>query len=377
MKARRILYVTGTRADFGLMERTLRRVDADPRLELQIVVTGMHLSKLYGLTVRNIEASGLPIHSRIQTRTETTTGLEMGFTFGAVATGMAKILADVQPEFVVVLGDRGEMLAAAAVAIYQNVPIVHIHGGELSGSVDEPVRHAISKLAHYHFTATEAAKNRLRNMGERESCIFVTGAPGLDGIHDFPPIDRKDWCTQHGFDPLRPVALLIFHPVVQEAAEAGAQAALVLNGVLESGCQVLCLQPNSDAGGSAIRAAIARKKGAGVKVLSHMDRQYYLQSLSVVDLLAGNSSSGIIEAASFQLPAVNIGHRQYGRERSGNVVDSDVSVTAVKCAIRRALGLRRGTWENAYGDGNTSARIVELLATLPIEPELLRKVNSY
>lgn len=375
---RKVLYVTGTRADFGLMSRTLQRIHASPVLKLQIAVTGMHLSPTYGETVSEIEAAGLPIDARIPIPVESSTGQQMAEGVGQVILGLAECLARQRPDLVLLLGDRGEMLAGAIAALYQNLPIAHIHGGERSGTVDEPVRHAISKLAHYHFVATAQSRDRLIRMGEREGSIFVTGAPGLDGINEISSPSRAEWCREYGFDPGRPLALFVYHPVVQEADRAAQQATDSLLGALDAGLQLLVLLPNADAGGDAIRTGLlAYRHDARVRVLTHLPRDRYLAALARFDALLGNSSSGIVEAASFNLPVINIGTRQTERERSGNVTDVPAERGAVCRTIKSALANPRGPWTNIYGDGRAGERIMSLLESLPLDPPLLAKTNAY
>ncbi|RZU47268.1 GDP/UDP-N,N'-diacetylbacillosamine 2-epimerase (hydrolysing) [Fluviicoccus keumensis] len=377
--SQRILYVSGTRADFGLMARTLRRISATEGLSLGVAATGMHLSERYGMTVNEIEAAGLTVELRIPVDVDHTTGEAMASAVGIITQGLAAHLAQHRPDAVLLLGDRGEMLAAAIAALYQNIPVIHLHGGERSGTVDEPVRHAISKLSHYHFVATPGARERLVRMGEAPDRIHVTGAPGLDGLAEIPRPERAAWCRGHGLDPERPVALFVFHPVVQSAGEAAAQARAAVAGLRDAGLQLLALMPNADAGGNAVRAVLEEASAQGaLRVLTHWPRDRYLEALSVVDLLAGNSSSGIIESASFQLPVLNIGDRQRDREQSGNAIDVAPDREAVCASARAALALPgRGGWTNIYGDGQAADRIAHLLRTLPLDRALLEKTNAY
>ncbi|MDO9178141.1 MAG: UDP-N-acetylglucosamine 2-epimerase [Agitococcus sp.] len=375
---RRVFYLTGTRADFGLMTHTLLTMHAQPTLEVGVLVTGMHLSARYGLTVGDIEATGLPIVARIPVDVDTTTGLAMATAVGEITSKLSVVLAEHRPDVLVLLGDRGEMMAGAIAALYQNIPIVHIHGGELSGTVDEPIRHAISKLSHYHFVATQGARERLIKMGEDAAHIFVTGAPGLDGLTDLPRLERAEWCQQYGFSEQKKQALFLFHPVVQNQMAAAEQAQAALDGVLALGLEVLALMPNADAGGSAIRDHLLDVASSGrIKLLKHLSRVDYLHALSHVAVLVGNSSSGIIEAASFQLPVVNIGSRQNQREQSGNVINVEAVTTDVSKAIVAATSLTRGDWHNVYGDGQASVRITNLLNELSFAPSILEKTNAY
>ncbi len=375
---RRVFYLTGTRADFGLMTHALCTMHAQPSLDVGVVVTGMHLSACYGLTVCDIEATGLPIIARIPVDVDTTTGLAMATAVGDITSKLSAVLAEYRPDVLVLLGDRGEMMAGAIAALYQNIPIVHIHGGELSGTVDEPIRHAISKLSHYHFTATTGARERLIKMGEDANRIFVTGAPGLDGLTDLPHLQRAMWCQQYGFSEHKQQALFLFHPVVQNQAEAAAQARAALDGVLALDLEVLALMPNADAGGSAIRDYLSSVAATWrIKLLNHLSRVDYLQALSHAAVLVGNSSSGIIEAASFQLSVVNIGSRQNQREQSGNVINVEAVTEDVTNALVAALSLPRGHWLNVYGDGQASMRITKLLNELSLAPSILEKTNAY
>ena len=374
---RKVCYVSGTRADFGLMRHALQLARDAGDLDVSVCVTGMHLSPLFGSTVRDVEASGLRICARLPLALDEGSGAQMARATAKAMAGMVDAFESERPQVVVVLGDRGEMLAGAYAAVHLGIPVVHVHGGERSGTVDELVRHAISKLAHYHFVATAGARERLVRMGEQPQHVFVTGAPGLDDLAE-SHIFRKELCAAQGLDAARPIALVIFHPVLQEAAEAGAQTTELMEGVLAAGCQALCFAPNSDAGSAAVRAVLERYAGRqGVKLVTHMERKDYVSWMAAADVMAGNSSSGIIEAASLGLPVVNVGSRQNARERSGNVADMRPERKAIAAAIARALKAGKRSYQNVYGDGKAGPRIVELLRTLPLDATLLAKTNAY
>lgn len=376
---RRVCYVSGTRADFGLIRRTLRLAQASGRLEVCVCVTGMHLSPAFGQTARDVEASGLRICARIPVALEACTGAAMAVALGQELLEMTALFERQRSDLVMVLGDRGEMLAGALAALHLNIPVVHVHGGERSGTVDEPIRHAISKLAHYHFVATPGARGRLIHMGERPEHVFVTGAPGLDGLRELGQKDRAALCRDLDLDPERPVALVIYHPVLQEADRAGTQAEAVLQAVLAARLQALCFLPNADAGGRLIRSVLERyRDDRRVRLISHLPRPDFVSSLAAADVMVGNSSSGIIEAATFGLPVVNVGTRQRDRERSGNVLDvPEADAGKIRAAIAASLGRPRPVVPNVYGDGQAGQRIVELLATLPIGESVLAKSNAY
>jgi GDP/UDP-N,N'-diacetylbacillosamine 2-epimerase (hydrolysing) len=375
---RRICYITGTRADFGLMRSTLQGIHSAPGLELAIVATGMHLAPQYGATIGDIEAAGLPIAARVPVDLEPTTGATMARNIGHMLAAFVDALLQIRPSAVLLLGDRGEMLAGALAAIHLNIPVVHLHGGERSGTVDESVRHAISKLAHYHLVATEAARQRLMAMGELPAHVITTGAPGLDGIESLATIGREQLLRDEQLDPSQPVALLIYHPVLQEAGSGGAEIAAIIAVLLRCGLQVLALEPNSDAGGSEIREALRQRADTkGLRVITHLPRERFVSWMAAADLMAGNSSAGIIEAASFGTPVVNIGSRQNLRERNANVIDTPVAATAIEEAVLR--GLRHGRYDrrNIYGDGNAGRRIVAFLGDMSLDPSILVKGHAY
>jgi GDP/UDP-N,N'-diacetylbacillosamine 2-epimerase (hydrolysing) len=375
---RTICYVSGTRADFGLMQSTLSAIQAHPSMELAIVVTGMHLSERYGHTVDDIVRAGLPVTQRVPVDMDPPTGATMARNVGRMLTAFVDAFEQIRPDVVLLLGDRGEMLAGALAAIHLNIPVAHIHGGERSGTVDEPVRHAISKLSHFHFTATADAAARLVRMGEREDHVRVTGAPGLDGVSELAHIDRAALCRDAGLRADAPVALMVFHPVLQEAATAGRDTDIILDALADSGVQVMALMPNADAGSSDVRAALAARKGRpGMALATHLPRDAFISWMAHADVMVGNSSAGIIEAASFGTPVVNIGTRQAMRERNANVMDVPAEREALLDAVRQALAGGRLPPANLYGDGDAARRIVELLDQLPLDGHVLMKANAY
>jgi GDP/UDP-N,N'-diacetylbacillosamine 2-epimerase (hydrolysing) len=375
---RRLIYLSGTRADFGLMESTLQRIAATPGLSLQIAVTGMHLSEQYGNTVNEIRAAGLPICAEIALDMGTRTAGSMALGVADCLRGMTELLAREQPDFLIVLGDRGEMLAGAIAALHQGVPCVHIHGGERSGTVDEPVRHAISKLSSYHFVATPGSSDGLVRMGEDEARVFITGAPGLDGLAELGAMARDDCLRSLGLAGGSRFILALFHPVVQQAGEAREQTVALLHALQCVGLPVIWLEPNADAGSLEIIAALEEAAlPTGSLRLRHMPRPLFAAALRHCQALAGNSSAGIIEAATFGTPVVNIGDRQRLRERNANVSDVPARADAIESALRAALSQPRGPCDNLWGDGRAGERIAGLLASLPAGPELLEKVNSY
>jgi GDP/UDP-N,N'-diacetylbacillosamine 2-epimerase (hydrolysing) len=302
----------------------------------------------------------------------------MAKNIGRMLIGFTTALESIRPDVVLVLGDRGEMLAGALAAIHLNIPVVHIHGGERSGTVDEPVRHAISKLANFHFVATDESKTRLVRMGEVVDHVHVVGAPGLDGLKELAAADREMLCTRVGFDPAGRIALLVYHPVLQEADTSGDYASRIVDALRANGMQILALKPNSDAGSAEVRAALEARAATGeLHLVMHLPRPEFVSWMAACDILIGNSSSGIIEAATFGTPVINVGSRQNLRQRNANVIDVGENLMEINAALERALATFRFPRINVYGDGRSADRIAELLMELDINDSVLQKVNSY
>lgn len=374
---RRVWYVSGTRADFGLMEATLHEIAAHSELEIGILVTGMHLDPAFGETVKEIEASGLPIVCRKVAGTGTVDGAGMAFGIARMIEGFTEAMSEGRPDVLLLLGDRGEMLAGAIAAIHLDIPIAHIHGGERSGTVDEPVRHAISKLSHIHLAATDDAAQRLRKLGEREDLIFVVGAPGLVGLREAATESRAALADSVGFDPTLPIALFIYHPVLQEMELGAEVASRALEALASRGIQTVALMPNSDGGWQPIRDALhQRMHQPGFHLATHLPRRCFVSWMAQADVMVGNSSAGIIEAASFGTPVINIGQRQHLRERNANTLDTTAEPSDIGNAIDEALSGGRFPCENRYGDGHTAQRITALLATIGLSG-ITAKSNAY
>lgn len=375
---RRVIYLSGTRADFGPLRGTLQRIAATPGLALQVIATGTHLSAAHGRTVDEIRASGLAICAEVPLDVHTRSPASMAVAIADCLRGVTAVLERERPDLLLVLGDRGEMLAGAIAALHLRIPCVHLHGGERSGTVDEPVRHAISKLSMYHLVATAGSRERLIAMGEEPSRIHVTGAPGLDGLAAAGAMSREDCLAALQLQPDSHFIVALFHPVVQQAGQARDQTTALLHALGQVGLPVLWLEPNADAGALAVLAALEQSPlPPGSRREPHLGRPLFAAALRHCEALAGNSSAGIIEAASFGTPVVNIGDRQRLRERNANVMDVAAHVPAIEQALRQALRQAHSPCDNLWGDGHAADRIAALLATLPLGPALLEKVNTY
>jgi GDP/UDP-N,N'-diacetylbacillosamine 2-epimerase (hydrolysing) len=374
---RRIVYLTGARADFGLMQRTLQQVAATPGLALSLAVTGQHLSDDHGRTVDEVRASGLPVCFELPLDLRPRTGGSMAIGIADCLRGLTGMLDHERPDLLLLLGDRGEMLAGAIAALHLGIPCVHLHGGERSGSVDEPVRHAISKLSTYHLVATEDARDRLLRMGEAPERIHVVGAPGLDGLPLLAIGERVDALRSLGLPGGSRFVLAVFHPVVQQAHAAAPQTRALKRALARVGLPVLWLDPNADAGSRAILAALeADALPAGSLRVAHLPRQLFVTAMRHCEVMVGNSSAGIIEAASFGTPVVNVGDRQRLRQHGPNVIDAAPDADIVEAALRRQLDHGRSPCENLWGDGRSGERIAALLACLPLHGGVLEKTNT-
>ena len=376
---RKIAVLTTSRADYSHLYWPLRDLAAHPGVDLRIVVLGSHLSPEFGCTVREIEKDGFRIDARIECLLSSDTDVGMAKTIGVATLSLADALGQMRPDLLLLIADRYELLAPASVALALRIPIAHIEGGEISaGAIDDAVRNAVTKMSHIHFTGTESARLRVIAMGEEEWRVHRTGAPSLDHLRRQTLFTREQLESRLQLDLGRPTTLVVYHPVTllrdttQEAEALFAALELLPE-------QILFCYPNSDAGS---RALIERTRSflSGGRLgclFVNLDSLTYWSLLRQVDLLLGNSSSGIMETPSFALPGVNIGLRQEGRERAPNVLDCPPDTQSILETVRVARseefrGSLRGM-TNPYGDGHASERIVRVLTTVPLSPELLIK----
>jgi GDP/UDP-N,N'-diacetylbacillosamine 2-epimerase (hydrolysing) len=349
-------------------------------LELRLVVAGMHLQPEFGQTDAEIAADGFDVDARVPM---TAADDEPGSMVGAIAMGVSgfgRAFHHTDPGVVLVLGDRVEAFAAAIAAAGSNRPVAHLHGGEITrGGLDESMRHAITKLAHLHFAATQRSRQRIIQMGENPSRVFCVGAPGLDAARRLEPLSRQELERRIGVPLGRPLVVLVQHPVTTRADEAGGEIRETLEALVGAGHQTICLYPNSDAGGRRMIAVIESfRDQPWLRVVPNLEHAAYLSLLAMADVLVGNTSSGIIEAPFFHLPVVNIGERQAGRERGDNVVDVMPRRDEIGRAIAEAIGdtafrERARKSESPYGDGRAAERVVEILERTTSGPELLQK----
>lgn len=378
---RHIVYITGTRADFGLIERTLNFIHNRSDLRLSVIVTGMHLMQEFGMTVNDIEKSGFKFHT-VNSIYKTDQRASMAEFIGQFMTGLTPLLERLKPDIILLLGDRAEMLAGAVSAAYLGIPIAHIHGGEVTSTIDESARHAITKLANIHLAATKQSAVRILKMGENKKFVYVVGAPGLEGIKS--GLMTKSLVEKRfGLDLDKELILIIQHPVTNEEAKASEQITKTLEVVKSMELQTIVIYPSADPGGRSMIDAINRYRNSSlVKIFTNLNRIEFLSLMKHASVLVGNSSAGIIEAASFRIPVVNIGTRQNGRQRSDNILDADYNTNQIIGAIKRALYDKdfRDKFKrcrNPYGGGKTAQRIVRILSTIKVDKDLLQKKISY
>lgn len=378
---RTIGVVTGSRADYGIYLPILRAIAAEPGMRLQLFVTGMHLSPEFGLTVRRIEEDGFPIAERVETLLSSDSPEGVALSMGLGTQGFARAFSRTRPDLLLVLGDRFEMHAAALSALPFKIPVAHIHGGEITrGAIDESLRHSLTKLSHLHFVTTEEYRRRVVQLGEEPWRVTVSGAPSLDNLQAMKRLSAEEFRDRFGVH-LEPGTLLVtFHPVTLEYEQVGEQVENLLEALRQSGRPLLFTSANADTHGREINrriGAFVAEHPARAQVADNLGTQGYFSAMSQAAAMVGNSSSGIIEAASFQLPVVNIGIRQQGRARAMNVIDTGYGSEAILAGIRRAIDptFRRSLagLVNPYGDGRAAPRIVERIASVKCDDRLMQK----
>jgi UDP-hydrolysing UDP-N-acetyl-D-glucosamine 2-epimerase len=376
---RKIAVVTTSRADYSHLYWPLRDLSDCPDIDLKIIAVGPHLSPEFGCTGRELIKDGLAIDAGIECLLSSDSDVGMAKTIGVATLALADCLGQMRPDLLLLAADRYELLAPASVALALRIPMAHIEGGEISeGAIDDAVRNAITKMAHVHFTSTAASRARVIGMGEEEWRVHCTGAPSLDHLRRSRLLDKQEVESRLAIDLGEPTTLVAYHPTTI-ASDTTREAEAVFEALRRLDGQMLFCYPNADAGSRLLIERAERfvqERSAG-RVFVNLSAIEYWSLLRQVRLLLGNSSSGIMEAASFGLPVVEIGIRQRGRERGRNVIDCDASADAIVNAAARANSAAfrdslRGL-DNIYGDGCAAPRIVNVLRSVPLGEELLIK----
>lgn len=377
---RKIAVVTVARSDFGIYQPVLKQLRNHPDVVVKLIVAGMHWSRGFGETWREIEDAGFEVDERVEMTLDSDfpNGVAQSMALGMAAFG--NVFSRMRPDILLVLGDRFEMFSAAAAAVPFPLVIAHLHGGELTlGAIDDSFRHAISKMAHLHFVATPRAGQRLIQMGEPPERICVSGAPGLDGICDAASLTAADLRSRFGIEVDPAPILVTVHPETRSLMSILEPFERLLQLLSESGQPLVFTYPNADPEGRLLIQSIESflQRWPKASAVPHFGREGYLSMLKFASAMVGNSSSGILEAASFGLPVLNIGNRQSGRERSGNVIDATWETASMRFGITKVLSsefrAKCRTLGNCYGRGQAATRIASVLRQVPLSADLREK----
>jgi len=380
MSKRKICVVTGTRAEYGLLYWLMKEIEADNNLELQLIVTGMHLSPEFGLIYKEIEKD-FKIDKKIEMLLSSDTAIGVSKSMGLAQISFGEAYEELKPDILVVLGDRYEIFSAVASAMIANIPIAHLHGGETTeGAFDESIRHSITKMSHLHFTATNEYRNRVIQLGEHPSRVFNVGGLGIDSIKKLKLLSKDKFEESIDFKLNKKNILITFHPVTLENSTAKEQFQILLDVVDElEDTHIIFTKANSDTDGRVINNMIDEYvknhnyKSVGFTSLGQLR---YLSALQYVDAVVGNSSSGLIEAPSFKIGTINIGDRQKGRIMADSVIDSDITKGSISNAFKKLYSKefqhKLEEVENPYGSGGASLKIKNILKDIDLK-NILKK----
>ena len=378
---RKILFVTGSRGEYGYIRPILKLIKDRSDLSYEIVATNMHLISRYGSSIDNFSLDGFKVGYELYMALEGSTPTSMAKSLGVFMMSFADLLNNCRPDIILLAGDRGEQLSAAIVGSHMGIPVAHIQAGELSGNVDGMSRHAIARFAHTHFAANDDAATRLIKSGEEEYRVFMVGAPQIDELIQGCVCSSEEVRRFFHLSDIEPVNILVQHPVTEQFELSKEHMKISLEALSRIGVRTVLVYPNNDAGSSFIQDAIAKYNEDWLITVRNVPREMYLGLMSVASVIVGNSSSGILEAPSFGLPAINIGRRQAGRYQGINVINVDHDVNEIYDAIKKAMNpvFRRSLQgiPNPYADGKSSERIVNILSTIEINEKLMFKQLSY
>lgn len=378
---RKIAVITGSRGEYGYIRPILKLIEEDSDLDYELIVTNMHLLPDFGSSYREIEKDNFKISQKIPMTLAGYTNATMTKSLAVFMLSITDTFERIKPDVILLAGDRGEQLISAIVGAHMNIPVAHIQAGELSGNVDGMSRHAITKFAHMHFASNMDASERLLKMGEEDFRVKLVGAPQLDEFRECLFTSPENIYLKFHLNPKEPLILLVQHPITEESVKSGLQMEETLKAICKLKLQTLVVYPNNDAGSVLIQKKIEEYRKPFIHVERNLKREDYAGLMNVADVLVGNSSSAILEAPSFELPAVNIGRRQLGRYQGINVINVDHNSEQIEAAIIKAMSTEfkeklRGM-ENPYGDGKASVKIVGILKNMKIDQCLLNKKLTY
>lgn len=376
-------FLTGIRSEYDILSPVIEAVKAKPELDAGVIVTGAHLGQMHGNSVRQIETDGHRIAARIDSllASDGLTGRVKGAALQLI--GMCDLFSRERPDFLVVMGDREESMTGALAGVYHHIPVVHLGGGDHAddGNVDNPIRHAVSKLAHLHMATTELSGKRLLALGEESWRVNVVGASGLDRLYSTSHMDRKQLDEALGVDwNGAPFVVLLYHPTITDFNSAAAHIAEITGVIEQAELHVAIMMPNSDPGNQAIVSELQAfaNRCSKTKIFTYLDRLVFVNMLRHAHALVGNSSAGILEAPSLGLPVVNIGKRQRGREHANNVIFTDYGRDEIRAAIMKSVhdaGYRAqvAAVQSPYGNGTAGKRIADIIAGTQVDTNLMQK----
>ena len=366
MKKRKIAVITGTRAEYGLLYWIIKGIRDDPELELQLMVTGMHLSPEFGMTVNSILEDDFPITKKIETLLSSDTPIGVSKSMGLGMISFSEAFIELEPDLCLVLGDRFEIFSAVSAAMIARIPVTHCHGGEATeGLVDEPIRHSITKMSHLHFTSTEEYRNRVIQLGEQPNRVFNVGALGIENIYRLDLLDSKDFENSIGFELGDPTFLVTYHPVTLENKSSKKQCKALLRALDDfQKAKIIFTMPNADTHGKIFRHALKELKNEKTEqtlFIENFGKANYFNAMKYSQFLIGNTSSGIIEAAVFGKYVVNVGNRQKGRLKNENVITCAFDSEDILTSVQRIKDRGEYTGHNLYIKPNSSETIIKIL----------------
>lgn len=382
-KIRKIAFITGTRADYGILKPVIAAVSANKKLDLAVLITGQHMLKKFGSTYKEVEDDNWPILGKVRLQGESFDIKSQAMAMGRAISQYSQLFIDSNTDIVVVLGDRLEQFAAATAAIAADKFLAHIHGGDrATGITDDSFRHAITKLSHIHFTASDLSAQRIKRLGEDEFRIYRTGSPAIDGILKNICRDKQELSRYVDFDIENDFMMILYHPAGGSDKKEQGRMEEILNVCDSKPFHKLVLYPNCDQGSSGVIKAVDKYNGRdGFTVLRHLPRSIYLGLLEKSAGLIGNSSGGIIEASIINVDVIDVGSRQSGRERSSRVIHSEYGVENIEKAVekvrRRLKFSREYAACNIYGDGHSGEKIAKILSKIKLDDHLRLKTIVY
>lgn len=359
--------ITATRAEYGLLKPLIELLSQSPEYQLQILVTGTHLSAEFGMTWKAIETDGYKIDAKVEMLLSSDTPVGVSKSLGLMCIGLADAFESLQPDFAIILGDRYEMVGVATVANLFNIPVVHIHGGEITqGALDDNFRHAITKLSHLHFASTADYRQRIIQLGESPDKVFEVGAIGIDNIKNMELLDRQDLASSVQLDLSKPYFLVTYHPVTINSSDVNVEIDNLITALLSvSNTQSIITLSNADVGGRLINQRLQywqQQYPERIALFTSLGQLRYLSAIKHCLAVVGNSSSGILETPSLKRPTVNIGNRQKGRTQATSVINCDVDIESITQALNTASSkdfqAKSETVVNPYGEGESAAAIM-------------------